>query len=96
MNKKRRNSKLTIDLILLSKETTKFRSDAQCLEEANDMLIGIHSTRFPIRRGEVFVVTDRVTLNIRNRRRERNTETPNDSSGLKCVQITSKMEPIIT
>ncbi len=32
MNKKRRNSKLTIDRILLNKETTKLRSDAQCLE----------------------------------------------------------------
>jgi hypothetical protein len=68
MNKKRRNSKLTIDRILLKSDTTKFRRDAQCL----------------------------VTLKILNKRNERRTDTPNDSSGLKCVQITSNIDPIIT
>ena len=33
MNKNRRKSKLTIDLILLNNDTTKLRRDAQCLEK---------------------------------------------------------------
>jgi len=33
MNKNRRNSKLTIDRILLNNETTRFRNDAQCLDK---------------------------------------------------------------
>ena len=41
-------------------------------------------------------ITNRVTLNIRNNLNERRTDTPKDSSGLKCVQITSKIEPKIT
>ena len=35
MNKNSRNSKLTMDRILLNSDTTKFRSDAQCLKEIN-------------------------------------------------------------
>jgi hypothetical protein len=41
-------------------------------------------------------ITHLVTLNIRKRRNDRRTDTPNDSSGLKCVQITSNIEPTIT
>ncbi len=37
-----------------------------------------------------------MTLNILKRRKDRRTETPNDSSGLKCVQNTSNIEPKIT
>ena len=71
INKKRRNSKLTIDRILLKSDTnSKFRREnAQCLT---------------------------VTLKILNKRNERRTDTPNDSSGLKCVQITSNIDPTIT
>jgi hypothetical protein len=85
MNKKRRKSKLTIDRILLKSETTKFRSDAQCLE------MKMHQQSLTIRSN-----TNLVTLNILSRRKDRRTETPNDSSGLKCVQITSNIEPTIT
>lgn len=38
MNKKRRNNKLTIDLILLNNDTTKLRRDAQCLHKKKDEL----------------------------------------------------------
>ena len=37
-----------------------------------------------------------MTLKILNKRKERRTDTPNDSSGLKCVQITSNIEPKTT
>ena len=38
MNKNRRNSKLTIDRILLNNETTRLRRDAQCLEQKDNQL----------------------------------------------------------
>ena len=76
-----------MDRILLRSETTKFRNDAQCLkrEKKGSVCRKIHS-----------LAAHLVTLNIRRSRKERRTETPNDSSGLKCVQITSKIEPTIT
>lgn len=40
--------------------------------------------------------TNLVTLNILKRRKDRSTDTPKDSSGLKYVQMTSNIEPMIT
>ena len=84
MNKNSKNNKLTIERILLRSETTRLRRDAQCLK---------HNERdiFPMTQP-----THRVTLKIRNKRKERRTDTPNDSSGLKYVQITSNIEPTMT
>ena len=109
MNKNSRNNKLTIDLILLSNETTKFRNDAQCLKnkalvwsllaaEISFMIETVEPRAWHLLTSSSSFIraTNLVTLNIRKRRSDRSTETPNDSSGLKCVQITSKIEPTMT
>ena len=105
INRKRSNKRDMMDLIELSKEITRFRSEDQYLK------LKYASTlfRFLLLKG-VFSLFDNyslkfiltvstytVTLNIRSSLKALNTDKPKEPAfGLKCDQITSKTLPEIT
>ena len=103
INRKRSNKRDMMDLIELSKEITRFRSEDQYLK------LKYASTlfRFLLLKGVLFdnyslkfiltVSTYTVTLNIRSSLKALNTDKPKEPAfGLKCDHITSKTLPEIT
>lgn len=94
MKRKSRKSRLMMDFMELSRETTRFRSDAQYLPTAGGVSAG-HDPQAP-GEGPGVPKTYLVTLKIRSNLRARNTLIPNDVPGLMTAQMTSKMLPMMT
>lgn len=100
MKRKRRNNRLMIDFMELSKDTTRFLKEFQYLHTKTYIYTVYHITtvlylnRVPST--ETFLVTHLVTLKILSSLRARRTLIPNEAPGLMAAQITSKILPIIT
>lgn len=98
MKRKRRNNRLIIDFMELSRDTTRFLKEFQYLH--TDIYKNIYrniraESAFPVHR-QTFLMTHLVTLKILSRRRARRTLIPNEAPGLMAAQITSKILPMIT
>lgn len=103
MNRKRRKSKLMMDFMELSRDTTRLRRDAQyltrngrnkrtCLIEC----VSYYDTNMRSDNNTITQQTHLVTLKILNNLRARSTLMPNDVPGWMMDHRTSNMLPHIT
>lgn len=95
MKRKSRNSKLIMDFIELSSDTTRFLKEFQYLQAQTHEYSKVFSQTWASSTHTV-LMTHLVTLKIRSSLSARRTLIPNEAPGFIAAQITSKILPIIT